>query len=62
MIPSVPPSPQLERKLKNTENLINSGNSHLVDSYAFMYPDEYVNLETYYRIKNMNTDVSNNWK
>ena len=44
------PSPELERKIRNTEALINSGNAHLVDEYARLYPSDYLDLGTYNRL------------
>jgi len=44
------PSPDLERKIMNTEALINSGNAHLVDEYASLYPYDYLDLGTYNRL------------
>lgn len=47
----IPPSPELLRKFKNTESLVNSGRSYLVKELVTKYPNDYLDLTTYESIK-----------
>lgn len=48
----VPPSPDLQRKYRNTDEVVRSGRSYLISELVDKYPCDYINLATYYAIKN----------
>jgi hypothetical protein len=47
----VPPSPELQRKYGNTDQLVKSGRSYLIDEMLIKYPNDYIDLLTYESIK-----------
>ena len=44
---SIPPSPELQRKFRNTEGLVKSGRSYLVPEFVKKYPNDYLDMVTY---------------
>ena len=49
----VPPSPELQRKFRNTDELIKSGRSYLIPELVAKYPQDYIDLATYDSMKRM---------
>lgn len=47
----IPPSPELQRKFTNTDQIIRSGRSYLIPDLVTKYPDDYINLDIYESIK-----------
>lgn len=47
----IPPSPELQRKFRNTDEVIKSGRSYQIPDLVARYPDDYVDLSTYESIK-----------
>jgi hypothetical protein len=47
----VPPSPELQRKFTNTDQVVRSGRSYLVPGLVIQYPNDYIDLLTYESIK-----------
>lgn len=47
----VPPSPDLLRKYRNTDELIKSGRAYLMPELVEKYPSDYINLATYESMK-----------
>jgi len=43
----VAPSPDLERKIRNTKNLIKQNNSHLISEFKRKEPHNYIDINTY---------------
>ena len=48
---SIPPSPELLRKFRNTREIVESGRAYLVPSLVASHPNDYVDLFTYESIK-----------
>ena len=48
---SVPPSPELLRKFRNTEEVVKSGRDYLIPGLLVNYPNDYIDLATYESIK-----------
>lgn len=51
MVTMVPPSPDLLRKYRNTDELIKSGRAYLMPELVEKYPSDYINLATYESMK-----------
>lgn len=47
----VPPSPELQRRYRNTDELIKSGRSYLIPELVSKYPNDYLDLATYESVK-----------
>lgn len=47
----VPPSPELQRKFTNTDEVVRSGRSYLIPDLIVKYPNDYIDLLTYESIK-----------
>lgn len=47
----VPPSPELQRRFTNTDEVVRSGRSYLIPDLMIKYPSDYVDLLTYESIK-----------
>lgn len=47
----IPPSPELQRKFMNTDQLVRSGAANLVPGMVAAYPNDYVDMPTYEAIK-----------
>ena len=47
----VPPSPELQRRFANTDQIIKSGREYLIPELINKYPNDYVDLPTYESIK-----------
>ena len=47
----VPPSPELLRKFRNTDQIVRSGRSYLIPDLIMKYPQDYIDLVTYESIK-----------
>lgn len=47
----VPPSPELQRKFDNTDQVVRSGRSFLIPGLMTKYPNDYIDLITYESIK-----------
>ena len=43
----IPPSPDLQRRFRNTEGLVKSGRSYLVAEFVTKYPNDYLDIATY---------------
>lgn len=49
----VPPSPELLRKFRNTDEVVKSGRSYLIPELIIKYPLDYIDLATYDSMKRM---------
>lgn len=49
----VPPSPELLRRFRNTDEVVRSGRSHLIPDLMNKYPNDYIDLATYESMKRM---------
>lgn len=49
----VPPSPELLRKYRNTDEIVISGRSNLIPELLTKYPQDYIDLITYDSMKRM---------
>lgn len=49
----VPPSPELMRKFRNTDEIVRSGRSDLIPELLAKYPFDYLDLATYESMKRM---------
>ena len=47
----VPPSPELQRKFANTDEVVRSGRSYLIPELIKKYPNDYIDIATYDSIK-----------
>ena len=47
----VPPSPELQRKFRNTEEIIKAGRSNLIPELVTKYPNDYMDITTYEKMK-----------
>jgi hypothetical protein len=47
----VPPSPELQRRFTNTDQVVRSGRSYLIPDLISKYPKDYIDLPTYDSIK-----------
>ena len=47
----VPPSPELQRRFTNTDQVVRSGRSYLIPDLVTNYPNDYVDLSTYESIR-----------
>lgn len=47
----VPPSPELLRKFRNTDEIVKSGRSYLIPDLVNKYQYDYIDLTTYESIK-----------
>lgn len=47
----IPPSPDLLRKYRNTDDLVKSGKSYMIPDLISRYPTDYVDIATYESIK-----------
>jgi len=43
----IPPSPELQRKYRNTDEVVRSGRSYLIPELMIKYPQDYIDLATY---------------
>lgn len=50
---SVPPSPELLRKFRNTDEIVMSGRTNLIPDLLSKYPNDYIDLTTYQNMKRM---------
>ena len=48
---SIPPSPELLRKYRNTDDVVKSGRSYIIPDLIANYPNDFVDLATYESIK-----------
>ncbi len=48
-----PPSPELMRKYRNTDEVVKSGRSNLIPELLSKYPFDYMDLATYEYMKRM---------
>jgi len=49
----VPPSPELLRKYRNTDEIVRSGRSNLISELMNKYPNDYIDLVTYESMKRL---------
>ena len=49
----VPPSPELLRKYRNTDEVVKSGRSFLIPELMIKHPQDYIDLTTYESMKRM---------
>ncbi len=49
----VPPSPELQRKFRNTDEVVKSGRSNLIPELIIRHPQDYIDLATYESMKRM---------
>jgi len=47
----IPPSPELLRKFKNTDEIVRSGRSNLIPDLMSKFPQDYIDLATYESMK-----------
>ena len=47
----IPPSPELQRKFRNTEEIVKSGRSYLIPDLVARYPNDYIGITTYESMK-----------
>lgn len=47
----VPPSPELLRKFKNTDDVVKSGKENMLPNLIANFPNDYIDLRTYESIK-----------
>lgn len=47
----VQPSPELQRKFRNTDEVVRSGRSSLIPELLTKYPQDYIDLATYENMK-----------
>lgn len=43
----IPPSPELLRKYRNTDEVIKSGKSYMIPDLISRYPTDYIDIATY---------------
>ena len=49
----IPPSPELMRKYRNTDEVVRSGRLNLIPELLIKYPQDYMDLITYDSMKRM---------
>ncbi len=47
----IPPSPELLRKFRNTDEIVRSGMSYLIPELVTKYPQDYMDITTYETMK-----------
>lgn len=47
----VPPSPDLQRRFTNTEQIVKSGRSYLIPDLMTKYPNDYIDILMYESMK-----------
>lgn len=47
----IPPSPDLQRKFRNTDQIVKSNMSHTIPNLVASYPNDYIDLVTYESMK-----------
>ena len=47
----IPPSPELLRRYRNTDEVVKSGKNYLIPDLATRYPNDYIDIATYEAMK-----------
>lgn len=49
----IPPSPDLQCKFRNTDQIVKSNMSHTIPNLVASYPNDYIDLVTYESMKRL---------